>query len=355
MFRILDRYIGKTVLFSSFIVLLVLESLSAIIKFVEQLGKVGKGDYEIIDALWYVLLNVPKELELFFPVAALLGSLIGLGTLASNSELIIMQSVGLSRLNIANSVIKTSIPIMIIMMLLGEFVAPTTTMMAKQMRSNKISSGSVMASKQGIWIKDGKNFVNIGRVEDKFKISNVSIYFFNDNLTLKKLTKASIAIYKKDYWLLENIKITIFKDNLIVKKQLKKAKWNSFLSPEKLDVVSIKPLDLSISGLFSYIDYLENNKQDSSVYELALWRKFILPFTVCIMMLLSLAFVFGSLRHSSMGARLILGVVSGFSFYVVNEIGASFSLVYNVSPIIGAVMPSLIFLFMALILLKKAT
>ncbi len=42
----------------------------------------------------YTLLSVPKDVQIFFPMAALLGALLGLGMLAQRSELVVMQASG---------------------------------------------------------------------------------------------------------------------------------------------------------------------------------------------------------------------------------------------------------------------
>lgn len=44
MFGVLDRYIGRTILNTILMTLFMLVSLSGIIKFVDQLRKVGQGD-----------------------------------------------------------------------------------------------------------------------------------------------------------------------------------------------------------------------------------------------------------------------------------------------------------------------
>ncbi|WP_287830832.1 LptF/LptG family permease, partial [Idiomarina sp.] len=113
MFSILDRYIGATVLKTSLMSLIVLTGLSGLIRFVEQLKSVGRGSYEVIDAALFVFYSIPRDVEVFFPMAALLGGLIGMGVLASNSELIVMQAAGRSKLNIAGAVMKTAVVMMI--------------------------------------------------------------------------------------------------------------------------------------------------------------------------------------------------------------------------------------------------
>jgi lipopolysaccharide export system permease protein len=351
--RIIDWYVGRTIFFTTFMVLLTLQGLSSIIKFVEQLDRVGEGSYQILDALLFVLLTIPKELEIFFPMAALLGSLIGLGTLASSSELIVMQAAGLSRFNIATAVIKTALPMMLAMMLLSEFVAPKTEMFAKNMRTSKIYGGSMIAAQSGVWAKDGERFVKIGEVRDGDQLADVIIYYFDESLELYQVLRAEDAIYDDGHWVMRNVDITQFKDELVELRHVPEYLWVSSLSPDKLGIVSIKPFNLSLSGLYSYIDYLKQNKQDASRYELAMWRKVVMPLTVAVMMLLALSFVFGPLRSVSMGARLLMGIVWGFAFYVSNEMLASVSLVYNLPPAVGAFGPSFIFLAFAGFLINR--
>ena len=73
MFKIIDLYIARTLFGSIAVTLSVLIGLSALIKFVEQLRRVGQGDYDMTLAGLYVLLSLPREVELFLPMATLLG------------------------------------------------------------------------------------------------------------------------------------------------------------------------------------------------------------------------------------------------------------------------------------------
>ena len=77
------------------------------------------------------------------------------------------------------------------------------------------------------------------------------------------------------------------------------------------------------------------------------------PFNMIVMLLLAASTVFGPLRSMTMGARVLAGITLGFSFYLTNQIGAPFSLVYGIPPLIGASFPTLVFLLIAIILLRK--
>lgn len=351
--NIIDLYISRVILSTSALCLLILTGLSGIIKWVDQLRLVGRGTYSMMDAVVYVLYLIPRDIEMFFPMAVLLGALIGMGMLASNSELVVMQASGMSRLQITLSAMKTAIPLMILVMVLGEWGAPIAEKTAKELQATKLSGGSLIKSKSGVWAKDGDLFVNIGEVEDIDKLNNITLYQFDEDLKLVKLTQAQKAVFQQDEWQLRDVKTTQLTDDRIELVETPSEQWRSTLTPDKLSVVSVKPEALSIQGLLGYLDYLEANQQDASRYELALWRKIMQPVTVAVMMLVALSFVFGPLRTVTMGARVLFGVVAGFGFYISNQIFGPMSMVYELPAIIGAITPSLLFTAGAVYFIRK--
>ena len=67
----------------------------------------------------------------------------------------------------------------------------------------------------------------------------------------------------------------------------------------------------------------------------------------------ALSFIFGPLRSVTMGARIIMGVLTGFGFFITNEVFGPLSLVYNIPPALGALLPSLLFAGIATVLLSR--
>jgi len=353
--RILDLYIGRVIASTTFITLAVFVSVSGIIKFVEQMRAIGRGNYDLAHAALYVLYYVPRDLEVFFPMSALIGGLIGIGMLASNSELVVMQAAGLSRLDIIKSVMKTAILLIIVSMAIGEWLAPPGEAKARQIRTQAISGGSLIASKNGVWAKDGDYFVNIGEVLDKGQLKKVQVYGFNEQLKIDSWLAAKSAIYQDQSWLLTDVEEFVLIDDKIITKNYQQKIWNSSLTPKKLGVVTVTPESLSLRGLIDYLDYLEANEQDTSRYQLAFWRKIMQPLTVAVMLLVALSFIFGPLRAVSMGARIMMGVFTGILFFISNEVLGSLSLVYQLPPIMGAVLPSLCFISAAWYFISKKT
>lgn len=352
-FSILDKYIARTVLMTSLLSLAVLSGLSGLIRFVEQLKSVGKGTYSVAEAGLFVLYSLPRDIEVFFPMAALLGGLIGMGMLASNSELVVMLAAGRSRLNIVGSVMKAAVVMMLAVMAMGEWIAPQLEAQGRELRASAISGGSLISAQQGVWAKDGTHFVNISEVEDTGRLRDLTVYRFNEQRELESVVQGQTATYQNGQWLLTDVEITEHSIEQIKREERPRWVWESSLTPDKLGVVTVKPEALSITGLVDYLDYLEANQQATERYQLALWRKLFAPITVAVMLLVALSFIFGPLRSQTMGARILLGVITGFGFHVSNEIFGPLAQVYSLPPILGALLPSLLFAGAALYLLQR--
>ncbi len=356
MFGVLDRYIGRTILQTILMTLFMLVSLSGIIKFVDQLRKVGQGEYTTISAGLYALLSVPKDIQIFFPMAALLGALLGLGTLATRSELVVMQAAGFTRMQIAGSVMKTAIPLVILTMIIGEWVAPQGEQMARNYRAQKMLGGSLVSTTKGMWAKDGDDFIYIQRIVSDTEIKGVNIYHFSDDKKLLSVKYAASAVYDEDsdLWKLSQVEESDLTDSKkITGSQRISADWKILLTPEQLNVVALEPEALSISGLYQYIKYLKQSEQESGRYQLNMWKKIFAPLSVAVMMLMALSFIFGPLRSVPMGVRIVTGITFGFLFYVLNEIFGPLSLVYNMPAVLAALLPSLSFLIVSIYLLLK--
>ncbi|EPZ8124371.1 LPS export ABC transporter permease LptG [Yersinia enterocolitica] len=354
MFGVLDRYIGRTILNTILMTLFMLVSLSGIIKFVDQLRKVGQGDYSAASAGMYTLLSIPKDIEIFFPMAALLGALLGLGTLATRSELVVMQASGFTRMQIAASVMKTAIPLVLLTMAIGEWVAPQGEQMARNFRAQQMYGSSLLSTQSGLWAKDGSDFIYIQRVSGDKELTGVNIYHFDQQDRLLSVRYAATATFEDNLWRLSQVdESDLSNPNKVTGSQTLTGEWKTNLTPEKLGVVAMNPDSLSISGLHDYSKYLRQSGQESSRYELNMWGKIFAPFSVAVMMLMALSFIFGPLRSVPMGVRVVTGIFFGFVFYVLDQIFGPLSLVYNIPPVIGALLPSILFLLISVYLLLK--
>src|SRR5574340_440986 len=137
--RVLDRHLAWQVVLNSLLVLLVLTALASIITFVGELNSVGEGHYRLVDAALYTLLYVPTQAYQMCVVAALIGTVLGLGELASHNELMVMRTAGLSAARLGASALLGGALLLVLCMVLGEWLAPPAQRYADVRRADRKS------------------------------------------------------------------------------------------------------------------------------------------------------------------------------------------------------------------------
>ncbi|WP_411901084.1 LptF/LptG family permease, partial [Salmonella enterica] len=61
---------------------------------------------------------------------------------------------------------------------------------ARNYRAQGLYGGSLLSTQQGLWAKDGKNFVYIERVKGDEELAGISIYAFNEQRGLQSVRYA---------------------------------------------------------------------------------------------------------------------------------------------------------------------
>jgi lipopolysaccharide export system permease protein len=347
MITLLDRYIGRAVLLSITAVLLLLLVLIGFFEVVAELEDV-KGDYTTGMAYTYVALILPRYTYEIFPLASLLGSLIGLGALAGNSELMAMRAAGVSIGRIVLATLKSGLLVLIAVLIIGESLAPQAELAAQRMKMTALSSQIMLKTRYGFWSRDENTFINIRQILPDQRLSNISIYQYDDQQRLLRALNAKSAVYKNSAWMLESVDESRFDQNRVEVISRDRLAWETQLQPSVLDVISVKPHMLAAWDLWRYIGYLKQNGQTSLSYEVAFWGKVFSPIVTLVMLFLSIPFVFGSLRSVGIGQRIFVGAMIGIAFYLVNRSFSYLAVVYSLNAVFSTLLPLLLFLGFAL-------
>lgn len=342
MITILDRYLGGTVIRGALLALLVLASLSAFFTLLGELGDL-RNNYTLTKAALYMLLTLPRRVYEMFPTAVLLGGLMSLGALAANSELMVMRAAGVSVTRITLAVLQAGLVLAVIAALLGEVVAPPGEKYAQSMRSAAQTGYITLQSDNGFWARDGDNFVQIRRVLPGAQLRDLTIYELGDDLQLHSVIEARSASFAHGHWELEDVRQSLIRADGVDTRTLNNVEWRSLLKPDLVEVLSVKPEDLAASALARYVTYLDENNLDSERYRLAFWVKIVTPLSTLVMLLIAVPFVFGSLRSAHAGTRLLVGVLLGMGFYLLNQALNHVGLVYGLPPLLSALAPTLVF------------
>ena len=339
----LDRHIGSHVVWGTALALFVLMALFTLTEFVDDLDSVGRGEYTLMRAFQHLALKMPGLAFELFPIAALIGSLIGLGLLAGNLELTVIRAAGVSSMRITGSVMKAAGLLMVIVMLMGELVVPSSERLAEQLKSLSVSKKVKRKAGEGFWMRDGSSFINVRRALPEDEMADVYVYEFDGQRRLRVATRAQRAQYHGGQWILEDLRQSLIDEQLVKRRRIDKAEWASVVEPGLVDVITVAPESLSVLGLYKYLGYLRDNNLSTKRYELAMWSKLVAPFATGVMIFLSIPLVLGRLGSVGIGQRLLVGILVGMSFYVMQQVAAQSGIVYGLTPLLSAVAPTLLF------------
>ncbi|MEQ8204619.1 MAG: LPS export ABC transporter permease LptG [Woeseia sp.] len=338
---ILSMYLMRSILFSTLLVLIVLLALAGLFEFIGQIDNV-QGTFGIPQAALYAALRLPQLAFEMLPIAALIGALLGLGSLASNSELVVMRTAGLSVPQLGGMVAMAGVVLMVTTALIGEFIGPPLDYYARNMRNEARYEKEKQDFGNAAWVKDGNVIMNLERVNSEFEFGTVYLFQFDDDDNLQSIGRAeNSGIDDADNWVLENYRSTRFANNGVEVEESPREVENFDINGDVLGITLVKPVSLSARGLMSYIGYLRRNDLSAVRYEMELWSRISSTATVVIMPVLALAFVFGSLRSAGTGSRLMIGVLIGLGYFLASETLANSGQVFNLNPALVTWMPTL--------------
>ena len=214
MIRTVDRYIGKAAVLG---ILLVWVSLTLLLMMFSVLGELRDptATYSASDAFWYVMQTSPRLAYQIFPVSALMGSLLGIGSLAGANELVAFRVSGVSRLRLAAAGMAGALMITAPVVVVGEWVAPDAEQHARAFRLSQLIGQVIIGGPSGTWMRDGNDIVNIRRPllsadrgQQSISFLDVEIHHFDGFSVLRKITRAESAFFDGEQWSLENVSIT---------------------------------------------------------------------------------------------------------------------------------------------------
>ena len=353
---ILDRYIARAIVGGTLMSLFVFGALFTFISFVAELQHVGLGNYGTLQAFIFVLLNLPQLLYQVFPSAMLLGGLLSLGALASTSELVVIRAAGISISRITVAVIKAGPLLVIIAVLLGEFLAPATISEAKTMRAEALEGRVITRDRKGLWSKYGGNFVYIGAVLPDVQLMDVIIYELDTEHRLKKTTYAKQAHYDAEdqLWHLQDVVNSEITKDSVKSTHTKTEQRPAMVSTDLFNVLNLEPEDMSATELWQYSLYLDENELESDAFWLAFWVKMFSPLTCVGMLMIAVPLVLtSSSRTGGAGRRILIGVMIGVAFYVLNRVINQMGIIYGITPILSAGLPSILVIAISVVLIRR--
>jgi lipopolysaccharide export system permease protein len=358
--KTVDNYIGTAAIMG---ILLVWVSLTALMMMFSLLGELRDttGNYGALDAIWFVLQTSPRQAYQIFPVSALMGSLLGIGSLAGANELVAFRTSGVSRLRLAAAGMAGALLISIPVMTMGEWIVPGAEQHARGFRLSELSGQVIIGGPSGMWMRDRSDIVNIKRPllttdqgEQLITFQDVELHHFSSFSGLQKITRAENAFFDGEQWTLETVTEIKIGELDVVRRHFDRTTWDSVVKPELLQSAVTRPGYLSIQGLWGQMKYLQSNGLSDIIYRAAFWEKIIYPFSIIALVLAGMPFVFGSSRNHNLGFRLFIGMTMGGLFMLVNGAAQNLAMAFTLPVAISTALPSIVLTVVAITVLRRS-
>lgn len=341
----LYSYVIKTVFLAMLAGVFGLWLLQLVFAYLNELEYIKDG-YSYQQALYFVLYKSPQFWVQFMPTGILLGAVIGLGTLASSSELVVMRSFGISIIKIIMMVMTPAVLFALVALYLNQFVIPHTNQQASQIGQPT----APIVALHGYWATQSDNgtthIINIDYADNLGNLKNIKQYSLQDNqLTQAFHAKTGTTTDNPYIWQLQDIqKITIGTQYAIGTQYIKSQNQASERLVLPIDKSSIHLLtksydNLSISELYDHYALMKHQNSRSIRHELIFWQKLLGVFSVLSLVLVACSFVFGSLRSQGLGARVVLALLTGLVFSYVQDLSGFIAIAYGLSPFLMACLP----------------
>ncbi|MDR0673025.1 MAG: LPS export ABC transporter permease LptG [Zoogloeaceae bacterium] len=365
--KIHERYLARELLLAILLVFMALLALYAFFDTIESLKNVGRGQFSVQHAFLYVALRLPGRVYELMPIVVLIGALYALSNLARHSEITVLRASGMSVFALLKPLLKVAGVFAFAALLLGETLAPFAERLAQEIRTKAIYNVVAKEFTSGLWVKDGRVFVNIRAATQDARLEGVRIYQFDDKNRLRYVLEAEGGEFMGEgEWRLTGVARTVLDDLGDLKtlspehsentrarvEREDETRWNSALSPDIISVLMVAPERMSIIGLLNYQRHLASNRQNTNRYEIALWKKFFYPAAALVMMALALPF---ASRHNRMGGislQIFVGVMVGVAFHMLNALFSSLGILRDWAPFASALAPPALFLLAAAALIK---
>ncbi|MFY7698537.1 MAG: LPS export ABC transporter permease LptG [Legionella sp.] len=351
--KLLDRYIAKIILSAIGLVTLLLAGLQLFILFVSQVDAIGKANFDVFEAGLFVFLQMPYQVYLFFPMASLLGSLIGLGIMANHHELVVIRAAGMSIWQVSFAVIKAAVVVIMLVTIIGETLVPKLSHFANNKKLQAMSKGHILRTTNGTWLRFQNNFINVGTILADDSLHQINQFQFDNEHHLRFTRHIDRAQFIDNHWhayqvvesqLADKI-TTCHRDQMI---------WDIPLTVGLLSAGRSEPDEMTLSELSDFLGaekYFNRNKFN---YQLAFWQRITQPITTLVMMILAIPFIFGPLRSSTMGYKLLIGATVGFGFNILNRFFGPISQVMQWPVEIAAFAPTSLCIILGIYLMRRA-
>ena len=336
---ILDRYIAQTWLRLLMLCLGGFVALYLVIDLIEKIPRFLRAGGAAGDILQYFVWKSPEMISRTATFSVLMATLLTLGVLSRDSEIIAMRSCGISLLRISLPMLALGLVASILLLVNAELVLPYSYARTELIDNVKIKKKGdrVTFKRNNIWFRSKSMILQARLFEPKTRtLSGVVVWSVDDSMNPVSRIDAETAVYREGRWVLNSAELKNFRLTGYVSNPLKTVTSDLNLKIEDLQVLDSDADNMSIRKLKEYAENLRRGGYQAYRYLTLMHTKIASPFAALIMVLLGIPFALRNSRSGgiAMGVGASIGI--GFAYFVVNAVLLSYGRSGVLTPIVAA-------------------
>lgn len=337
---VLSRYLLREFWSIFTLILLAFIGLYLIIDLFERLNFFLKNDASLGAALRYLAFKIPLIVTQMVPPAVIAGILVSLGQLGRRNELTALRANGVSLYRIARPLLLVAAAISGLMLAWGETVVPLSMRRQQEVSLIEIRKQAprTLLGDKATWYHGAEGFYHIDFIDrPRQTLFGVVVYHVDPNFRLTHTTEIDSARWTGERWEIADAverRITAQRDVLVTPvdstRLLQQEKLEDFLE------VFREPEELSYAMLNERIDSMTRKGIDASSYLVDLHLKLAVPFMSFVLAALAIPIAARPQRHTSVALTIGVGIVVGFSYWLVLAFGVSLGHSGAIPPVVAA-------------------
>ena len=346
---ILDRYIARIWVRLLLLCLSGFVGIYLVIDFIEKIPRFLRDGGAAADILQYFIWKFPEMISRTATFSVLMATLLTLGALSRDSEIVAMRSSGISLPRLSLPMLVLGFITSIMLLINAELLLPHSYARTEQIDRVRIKKkGDRVTFKQNnIWFRSKSMILQARLFEPKTRtLSGVVVWSVDDAMNPVSRIDADTAVFQDGRWLLHS---TVMKNFLTPAGYTPKTSPTMVLDlnlkVEYLQVLDIDADNMSIRTLNEYAENLKQGGYQAYRYLTLMHTKIASPFAALIMVLLGIPFALRSSRSGGIAMGIGASIGIGFAYFVVNAVLLSYGRSGVLTPVVAAWGANILFMF----------
>lgn len=347
--RILSRYVVKefgrffAFTLAAFVLLFVIGD------FIEKLDDYIEHKAAVSDVLAYLGYQMPNIVFMVMPLAILLSTLLSLGMLSKNGEVVAMKASGVPLYRIAAPIMAVAALLSGAIFWANETIIPYCNSQSEYIRKVRIEKKPMIPSLKHdrLWFRGPEGeIINIGLVEFKNEVPTcygVTFYRLNKSFQLAKRVDAEEMRWNGGKWVLKNGSTYDFGGSAIKVGKFLEQEIDLPEKPEDFKRVERLSEEMTFSELDDYIDRLKREGYNPVKYMVDLHGKVSFTLANIIMVIVAVPFSLKSSRSGGMALGIGLSVIIAISYWFIYSFSMSLGHAGRFPPLFAAWLANMLF------------